>query len=125
MTIERIKNYLEQKITGSWYVNAEIDYGVTGKFLDAEIIGNDLKIIWEEMGLAVRVCYCMVHQRQFRADLNLLGILVDPTHSIIASTFTTLSSFTPLLFSIISFNLCYVNEQTLDFVQSYNKPSQL
>lgn len=50
MTIERIKNYLEQKITGSWYVNAEIDYGVTGKFLDAEIIGNDLKIIWEEMG---------------------------------------------------------------------------
>lgn len=50
MTIERIKNYLEQKITNSWYKNAEIDYGVTGKFLDAEIIGEDLKIIWEEMG---------------------------------------------------------------------------
>lgn len=49
MTIERIKNYLEQKITNSWYKNTEIDYGVTGKFLDAEIIGNDLKIIWEEM----------------------------------------------------------------------------
>lgn len=50
MTIEKIKNYLEQKITNSWYKNAEIDYGVTGKFLDAEITGNDLKIIWEEMG---------------------------------------------------------------------------
>lgn len=50
MKIERIKSYLEQKITNSWYKNAEIDYGVTGKFLDAEITGNDLKIIWEEMG---------------------------------------------------------------------------
>ncbi len=50
MTIQNIKNYLEQKITNSWYKNAEIDYGVTGKFLDAEIIGEDLKIIWEEMG---------------------------------------------------------------------------
>lgn len=50
MAIERIKSYLEQKITNSWYKNAEIDYGVTGKFLDAEIIENDLKIIWEEMG---------------------------------------------------------------------------
>ena len=49
MAIEKIKNYLEQKITDSWYKNAEIDYGVTGKFLDAEIIGNDLKIVWEEM----------------------------------------------------------------------------
>lgn len=49
VTIEKIKNYLEQKITNSWYKNAEIDYGVTGKFLDAEITGNDLKIIWEEM----------------------------------------------------------------------------
>lgn len=50
MTIERIKIYLEQKITNSWYKNAEIDYGMTGKFLDAEIRGNDLKIVWEEMG---------------------------------------------------------------------------
>lgn len=50
MKIEIIKKYLEQKITNGWYKNAEIDYGVTGKFLDAEIIGNDLKIIWEEMG---------------------------------------------------------------------------
>ena len=50
MTLSNIKNYLEQKITNSWYKNAEIDYGITGKFLDAEIIGQDLKIIWEEMG---------------------------------------------------------------------------
>lgn len=50
MTIEKIKNYLVQKITKSWYANTSIDYGVTGKFLDAEIIGVDLKIIWEEMG---------------------------------------------------------------------------
>lgn len=50
MALANIKNYLEQKITNSWYKNAEIDYGVSGRFLDAEIIGNDLKIIWEEMG---------------------------------------------------------------------------
>lgn len=50
MTLVNIKNYLEQKITNSWYKNAEIDYGITGKFLDAEITGHDLKIIWEEMG---------------------------------------------------------------------------
>ena len=50
MTIENIKTYLENKITGSWYANAKIDYDITGKFLNAEIIGNNLKIVWEEMG---------------------------------------------------------------------------
>jgi hypothetical protein len=50
MKIETIKNYLENKITYSWYANAAIDYGVNGKFLDAEIDGNNLKIIWEEAG---------------------------------------------------------------------------
>ena len=50
MKIVRIKNYLEEKITNSWYVNSEIDYGISGKFLDAEMIDEDLKIIWEEMG---------------------------------------------------------------------------
>lgn len=45
MKIEKIKNYLEEKITGSWYTNSKIDYGISGKFLDAEIIGEDLKII--------------------------------------------------------------------------------
>ena len=50
MKIENIKNYLNEKITNSWYKNSEIDYGISGKFLDCETIGNDLKIIWEEMG---------------------------------------------------------------------------
>lgn len=49
MKIETIKSYLENKITGSWYANSAIDYGITGKFLNAEIIGHDLKIVWEEM----------------------------------------------------------------------------
>ena len=50
MTLENIKNYLNNKITNSWYKNSEIDYGITGKFLDCEINGHNLKIIWEEMG---------------------------------------------------------------------------
>ena len=45
-----IKTYLNEKITNSWYKNAEIDYGITGKFLDCEAVENDLLIIWEEMG---------------------------------------------------------------------------
>ena len=50
MKIQAIKHYLNEKIANSWYKNIEIDYGVTGKFLDCEANGNDLKIIWEEMG---------------------------------------------------------------------------
>lgn len=50
MKLKNIKNYLNEKITNSWYKNAEIDYGVTGKFLDCEAAENDLLIIWEEMG---------------------------------------------------------------------------
>lgn len=50
MTLQYIRDYLEQKITNSWYANAAIDYGITGKFIDCEPIGTDLKIIWEEMG---------------------------------------------------------------------------
>ena len=49
MKIETIKKYLNDKIYG-WYRNAEIDYEVNGKFIDAKIAGHDLKIIWEEMG---------------------------------------------------------------------------
>ena len=45
-----IKTYLNEKITNSWYKNAEIDYGITGKCLDCEAVENDLLIIWEEMG---------------------------------------------------------------------------
>ncbi len=50
MKLNQIKNYLNEKITNSWYKNSEIDYGITGKFIDAQAIGDDLKIIWEEMG---------------------------------------------------------------------------
>lgn len=49
MKFKNIKTYLNEKITNSWYKNAEIDYGITGKFLDCEAIENDLLIIWEEM----------------------------------------------------------------------------
>lgn len=50
MTLQNIKDYLNEKITNNWYKNAAIDYGITGKFVDVETVGNDLKIIWEEMG---------------------------------------------------------------------------
>ena len=50
MKLERLKNYLKDKINNSWYKNATIDYGITGKFIIAEKVGNDLKIVWEEMG---------------------------------------------------------------------------
>lgn len=50
MELCALKEYLNNKITYSWYRNSEIDYGISGKFIDIETIGNDLKIIWEEMG---------------------------------------------------------------------------
>ena len=50
MAIETIKKYLKNQITNSWYYNSKIDYGIEGKFLNAEIIEKDLKIVWNEMG---------------------------------------------------------------------------
>lgn len=50
LKLENIKSYLNEKITNSWYKNAEIDYGITGKFIDCETCLNALIIIWEEMG---------------------------------------------------------------------------
>ncbi len=50
MKLENIENYLNEKITGSWYANAATDYGITGKFIGCEAVGHDLKIVWEEMG---------------------------------------------------------------------------
>lgn len=47
---KQINNYLETKITYSWYKNAKIDYNISGKFLKAEIDNNNLIIIHEEMG---------------------------------------------------------------------------
>lgn len=49
MNIGMVKNYLNRKIT-NWYRNAEIDYNISGKFIDAKEEGNNLRIIWEEMG---------------------------------------------------------------------------
>jgi hypothetical protein len=50
--------YLQEAIT-RWYYNAAIDYGVTGKFLDAVERGNDLDIIYLEEGeeLTYTVCW--------------------------------------------------------------------
>lgn len=47
--IERIKSDLNNRIAG-WYRNARIDYGVSGRFLDAQEDRNDLRIVWEEDG---------------------------------------------------------------------------
>lgn len=49
MKLENIKNYLASKIAG-WYYNAKLDYGIDGRFIAAEEDGNNLKIVWEEMG---------------------------------------------------------------------------
>lgn len=46
----KINDYLENKITNSWYKNAELDYGIHGKFLSSEVEAHNLKITWEEMG---------------------------------------------------------------------------
>lgn len=50
MTLNYIRDYLDQKITNSWYANSAVNYDIAGKFIDCETIGNDLKIIWTEMG---------------------------------------------------------------------------
>lgn len=51
MKLERVKEYLKNKINNSWYVNAKEDYNIDGHFIDCELLDNDhLKIIWEEMG---------------------------------------------------------------------------
>lgn len=46
--LELIKNYLENKITYSWYKNAKIDYNVNGKFLNIKIDDNNLIIMHKE-----------------------------------------------------------------------------
>lgn len=50
MNVQNIKSYLKEKITNSWYRDAEIDYGISGGFLDAEAVNHDLKVVWEEDG---------------------------------------------------------------------------
>lgn len=53
MTVDQIREYLRDKIDNSWYYNARIDYGVSGRFLDVQAYGDQLqhlRIIWEEDG---------------------------------------------------------------------------
>lgn len=49
-----MKKYMEKKIN-RWYENAHIDYDIEGKFINATMIGNDLEIIWDEMGQKYRM----------------------------------------------------------------------
>lgn len=44
-----IKKYLGQKIDG-WYRNVNLDYGVSGHFVDARVVDNELLIKWVEDG---------------------------------------------------------------------------
>jgi len=50
MNIKSLSQYLNEHITNSWYKDAAIDYGVTGKFIEAKTDGNDLIIVHEENG---------------------------------------------------------------------------
>lgn len=58
MTVDQIREYLRDKIDNSWYANARIDYGVSGRFLDAQPYGDQgqhLYIFWEEDGKRYRM----------------------------------------------------------------------
>ena len=57
MKLENLKNYLKEKING-WYKNSEIDYGVTGKFIDCETSENYLFITFEEDGQKLKCEIC-------------------------------------------------------------------
>lgn len=57
MSLNDIINFLKNKINNSWYYNANIDYGINGKFLNAKIKDNDLIIFWEE---EKKQFYCVI-----------------------------------------------------------------
>lgn len=50
MSIKKLNEYLNERITNSWYKNAELDYGITGHFISAEATGHELTIRWIEDG---------------------------------------------------------------------------
>lgn len=47
--LESLSNYFKEKLE-PWYFYANLDYGVTGKFLKLEQDGNHLRIFFEENG---------------------------------------------------------------------------
>ena len=57
MKLENLKNYLKEKING-WYKNSEIDYGVTGNFIDCVTAENYLFITFEEDGQKLKCEIC-------------------------------------------------------------------
>ena len=42
-----IDNYLRNHID-NWYRDSLLDYDINGRYISAEVRGNDLHIIWEE-----------------------------------------------------------------------------
>lgn len=48
-TLAQAAHYLKHAIF-NWYANAEIDFGVTGHFVEVHEDRHNLKIIWEENG---------------------------------------------------------------------------
>lgn len=47
MTIKTINKYLQSRIS-NWYHNSLLDYGISGRYIKAEVQGNNLHVIWEE-----------------------------------------------------------------------------
>lgn len=55
--MENIREYLKERIN-NWYKNSEIDYGVSGKFIDVVTAENYLFIIFEEEGQKLKCEIC-------------------------------------------------------------------
>ena len=54
MSVKQLEKYLENHIK-NWYYNSFLDYGINGRFIRAEVSGNDLTITWEEKGQRFRL----------------------------------------------------------------------
>lgn len=63
--MEQIKNYLREHIN-NWYKNTEIDYGVTGKFVDCVTDDIYLFITFEENGTLLK---CIIsYYQEYNAE---------------------------------------------------------
>ena len=69
-TMENLKQYLQTSIN-NWYKVVSEDEGIQGKFLNAEIIGDELKITWEEMGtkLELNIFNCPDYTKEIFYDI--------------------------------------------------------